>query len=157
MKELGPGIDGINFRSLPTKPCDLNDVDGNNKGSPFFKTDPLSVDILELNRSKLKCFDDPDFKLIGSFQSTSISNLLVAFEKCDRDKRNDCKTEEEINAWLQYKYIIVLENTKRFIPYKFGEERIDAVSILRWFPINSELRLEKANLIKRTRGKFNDY
>ena len=46
---------------------------------------------------------------------------MVILEKCDEEKRDDCKSEEEITEWLSQKYIIVLENSRRFIPHQFED------------------------------------
>ena len=73
----------------------------------------------------MKCIDDPEFELYGNFESPDVNVLMVTFEKCDPQKRDDCKTEDEIIEWLEFKYIIVLENTKKFISHKFQEERIE--------------------------------
>ena len=45
---------------------------------------------------------------------------MVVFEKCDsKAKPNYCKSDEEINKWLQFKYIVLLENEKKFIQHEF--------------------------------------
>ena len=40
------------------------------------------------------------------------TNLEIAFVKCDSTKREDCKSDEEIAEWFNFKYILVLENQK---------------------------------------------
>ena len=32
---------------------------------------------------------------------------MVVFEKCDPMKRDDCESEDVINAWLDFKYIVI--------------------------------------------------
>ena len=39
---------------------------------------------------------------------------MIVFEKCDRTKRT-CKSEEEIEEWMTFKYIFTLDNHKKFV------------------------------------------
>lgn len=55
------------------------------------------------------------------------NNLMVVFEKCDKKVR-ECKSDQEIQDWLVFKYMLVLENSKRFIPHEFKDKRIQAYS-----------------------------
>ena len=85
----------------------------------------------------MKCFNDEEgLKLFGNFDTSAARSLLVTFEKCDPEKRNDCKSEQEITDWLSFKYIIVHENKKRFIKHKFNDERIEQKSKLNWYAIS---------------------
>ena len=56
----------------------------------------------------MKCMDVDKLELFGNYDSAAAKSLIVAFVKCDSGKRNDCKTEEEINDWLTFKYIVRL-------------------------------------------------
>ena len=43
---------------------------------------------------------------------------MVVFEKCDAKKLAPglkCKSEAEIAQWMEFKYIVVLENEAKFI------------------------------------------
>lgn len=80
------------------------------------------------------------------------------FEKCDRNERNDCATDEELQNWIRRKFLIVLENQTRFqnAAYETHEElhegRIVRESRIKWVPIYSNLvmRTEIANYIRIT-------
>ena len=87
--------------------------------SKFFKTLKFSEADVKTYGPKMKCMNDPDFALHGNFNTDTAQNLMVVFEKCDRELRYDCKSEEEIAEWMQQKYILILENFKRFVPHKF--------------------------------------
>ena len=44
---------------------------------------------------------------------------MIVYERCD-DKNHDsevfkCKSKEEIDKWLEFKYLIVLENSHKFV------------------------------------------
>ena len=63
---------------------------------------------------------------------------MVVFEKCDNSARPDyCKSDEEIHKWLQFKYIVLLENEKKFIQHEFEfSKRIKAESTIKWFSLS---------------------
>ena len=48
----------------------------------------------------MKCWNEESLDLFGNFDYSAAKNLLVAFEKCDPEKRNDCKSEQKITEWL---------------------------------------------------------
>ena len=54
--------------------------------------------------------------------------MMVVFEKCDPVKTPGitCKTDKEIEQYMvkNKMHIITITNQKRFVQYKFGEERI---------------------------------
>ena len=58
------------------------------------------------------------------------------FEKCNSEALGrPCKTDDEINDWLRFKYIVALENERFFVQDKFDEERISGVSHISWYAI----------------------
>ena len=59
----------------------------------------------ETFNSKMKCIDE-EFQIWGDYNSDDGQNLMVVFEKCDPGER-ECESEEVINRWLEYKYIVV--------------------------------------------------
>ena len=77
----------------------------------------------------MRCIKNLDeLKIWGEFDTNKGSNLMITFEKCDISKRPPgakCKSEAEIEAWMTFKYIVTLENEKKFISHKFGESRVD--------------------------------
>ena len=62
----------------------------------------------------MRCLDEPEnLKMWGNYDADKASNLMVVFEKFDITKRlpgQKCKGESEIEAWMQGKYLIILEN-----------------------------------------------
>ena len=56
-------------------------------------------------------------RLFGNYDTGVANNLMIVFEKCDPQKNDFCKSEEEIYEWLSFKYFVVIENSKRFIPH----------------------------------------
>ena len=63
----------------------------------------------------------------GGYTTQATQNVMVVFDKCDRTIRS-CKSETDINKWLENKYIVHVENIKRFIQHEFEDERIEMAS-----------------------------
>ena len=82
---------------------------------------------------------------------------MVVFEKCDPEKRTTCKSEEEITAWLEFKYIILLENSKQFVSHLFETDRIAESGWIRWFPVSNQARTDYVKIINRSELNLNDY
>ena len=53
--------------------------------------------------------------MFGSYNTDKASNLMIVFEKCDKTQGKKCKSNKKINEWLQFKYLVILENEKRFV------------------------------------------
>lgn len=58
---------------------------------------------------KMKCIDEP-YEINGDYNSDITANVQAVFVKCDR-RYQTCKSDEVINDWLKFKYIVTLENT----------------------------------------------
>ena len=73
----------------------------------------------------MKCIDkEASIEIFGSYKTDKSSNLMIVFEKCDPALRSTCKDETEIQEWLLFKYIVTLENERKFHQTSFGEETI---------------------------------
>ena len=46
-------------------------------------------------------------KIHGNYDTSSLRNFMIVFEKCDPEKRK-CKSDQEITDWLEYKYIYTI-------------------------------------------------
>ena len=60
----------------------------------------------------MKCIDEA-YEIKGDYDTNSAANLMVVFDICDPNKRK-CKSEDEIRAFLEFKYIIYIDNDKVF-------------------------------------------
>ena len=111
--ELG---EAFGFHELQADLCDpekdLNDVSGSKTDNGFFPLSPQSESDIRKYGHKLKCVKEP-YELFGNFNSDAASTLMVVFERCDPAVQT-CKPEAEIDKWMQFKYIITLENEKKF-------------------------------------------
>ena len=83
------GGDGtFNFKELTTKLCqpdDFNNLEGSNEKSRFFKTDPESLNDLNTYGPKMRCLDEDKYQIFGNYDAKLANNLMIVFEKCDRD------------------------------------------------------------------------
>ena len=55
---------------------------------------------------KMKCTDEK-YQIWGDYNSDDGQNLMVVFERCNPKNRDDCESEEVINKWLEFKYIVI--------------------------------------------------
>ena len=53
--------------------------------------------------------------MFGNYKSHAANNIMVVFEKCNQASGATCKDEADIKKWLEFKYIITVDNIKRFI------------------------------------------
>ena len=89
--------------------------------------------------------DESEIYTSGNFQSIKAQQLQVVFERCDPEKHKDpefCQSEEKIDDFLIFKYIVTLTNEKYFIEFKFGDERIDKIATLHWNLIDPYARID---------------
>ena len=113
------------FHEIGSHYCDsaeFNDVLGKNANSNFYPIAPsYEGDVIRYGH-RLKCLDDPehDLRLWGNYNTNSTANLVVALVKCDNNTASvTCKSEEEINEWLTFKYFTTIWNNKQFKHDKF--------------------------------------
>ena len=83
---------------------------------------------------------------------------MIVFEMCDRTVPDAvCKDETETKKWLENKYIITVDNIKRFIQHDFNEERIEIASVFKWYPLSPDIRTDTVNMVQRQNMIINDY
>ena len=75
----------------------------------------------------------------GHYSSNSARLIEVQLVQChDRD---DCKSHEEIKAFLKNKFLLLLHNRMRFDRQEFSEDLIVKESLIDWIPINTQMRM----------------
>ena len=148
----------IQFIEIPSHPCTADDFAENNSDNPlFFPNKPTSKADMDIHWRKLKCINrDQELLMYGRYESQAASNLMIVFEKCDENKRT-CKTPTQQAEFLEGKYILTLDNIKRFIQQEFDEARIEASSVVKWQPISNNIRTDTVILIQRLDINMNDY
>lgn len=92
----------------------------------------------------MKCIDEEaiDYALQGSYNTDKASNLMVVFERCDKDGPIKCQSDTQISEWLEFKYMLTLENEKRFVVDRFEGERISALSETTWYALSPTIRTD---------------
>lgn len=102
----------------------------------------------------MRCLADyKELSMFGDYDTDKAANLMVVFEKCDLTKRapgEKCKSEKQIEDWMLYKYIVLLENEAKFIQHKFGKDRVEEKSTTRFFPLNYNSRVDFVKTIFRS-------
>ena len=106
----------------------------------------------------MKCLKNPsDLVLWGNYDLPSAANLVLTFEKCDPQKSEvECKSDEEITEWLEFKYLVGIWNSKNFVQHRFDDDRIQSTSNVFWYPISASSRLEYLIKISRNTMQLND-
>ena len=95
--------------------------------------------------------------MYGNYDSSRTSNLVIVFEKCDpRTSSVPCKSEEEIEDWMYFKYLVVFSNQKKFQSHKFSDDKINAEAEVTWYPLNAKTRSEYVHHITRISIELRD-
>ena len=82
------------------------------------------------------CVDEEELYIRGEFDSLSARRIRASLEKCH--DRVDCKSDEEIRAFVRGKFLLKINNQIRFDSQKFNEKTIVKESILSWIAVNSK-------------------
>jgi len=128
---------------IPIRPCTLQDfgIDSNNETKQqFFKADIGKVEEFKRKINILQCMTEP-VNLVGNWNTETAKVLEFYFEKCDSEKRETCKSEEEVQEWMKDKYLILAYNRQLFMTDKFGEKRFKKNSYLDWLPVDIETKI----------------
>ena len=116
------------FADLESEPCDQEKLlNGGTNGSEYFKLDESTANDSRVYAPKMLCpVNLQKDKLQGNYNTQKAKNIMIVFEKCDSSWKDvTCKSEEDMKKWMTGKYFVVLSNQKKFIPYKFGDERME--------------------------------
>ena len=108
----------LEFTELPTVPCkDITSFgkNGEEEKQLFNPLSPDSIDQFNIYGPKLLCLKNTDdLRIKGNYDSSQGAQLMVIFEKCNPQARAKkglrCKTDAEIDQWLEFKYLFVIEN-----------------------------------------------
>ena len=112
----------------------------------------MSIGDLNNYGRRLKCPENKsDLEVMGNFDSSAAANVMVVLEKCDNKTSTiTCKSNAEIDAFLEFKYILLLQNERKFIQYEFGEGSINRVASLKWYGVNPNSRSDFVLKFQRT-------
>lgn len=57
---------------------------------------------------------------------------------------------------MQWKYITLVVNEKRFIQHAFGEDRVEKKSSFSWYALENNVRTDNIKVITRAKVRFGD-
>lgn len=102
------------FHEIPSRFCNEGELNiyGQNNTSHFYPQSTYTAPEVEIYATRLKCFENPiDLRIAGNFDSRAANNLMVVLEKCDnKTSGGTCKSQEEIDKWMAWKYILLAQN-----------------------------------------------
>lgn len=81
---------------------------------------------------------------------------MAIFELCRPSPTQKCKSDAEIKAWMNKKYIVTLENEKKFLAHDFSESRITLESNLRWYGLSPNTHVDYVKQFTRTEMNLDD-
>ena len=113
---------------------------------------------METYGPKLKCVNlEASYNLLGNFNTELASNLMIVFERCDmKVSGNNCASDAEFKDWVTSKYLITLENEKRFVNHKFKKQSVATSSAIHWLGLSADSRLDLPKVLKRTHIERSD-
>ena len=103
------------LEKLPLKPCEYSGsllkeyIDSGEQ----FDLSPDHKRLIKTYGGMMQCMDE-DVNLVGDFKAFSGSSFMYAFERCDPAGPIECKSDEEISAFLENKYLIIMSNQTSF-------------------------------------------
>lgn len=124
---------------------DLNNVDGTEEQSYFYKLHEKHKVFVDTYGAKLKCLNDPNqLSIMGNWDSPSAQNLLIVFEPCRNETSSEvvCKSKEYIKEWMSTKFVILVYNTNHFHQHKFGEDTMERESQVTWIRLTPTVQTE---------------
>lgn len=95
------------------------------KGAHLSKFKPIhksSYDYVKLYQEKFVCLNEQDLQISGNVNSKKAKRLQVTLKRCHG--HSYCKSSEEIQAFMQGKYLLLLHNSVRFDASKYNTEAI---------------------------------
>ena len=84
---------------------------------------------------------DDDFELQGNTFTSSGKLLSISVNTCQNitGVYDECKSSQEIDAYLSYKFIVLHANEKSFNASKYHEDSIQQISRLHWFRVSTQI------------------
>ena len=88
----------------------------------------------------MRCVEDQnELYTHGNYNTPNAGNFMIVFEKCDETKTPEikCANDTEINEWMVFKYIITLENHKKFKSHMFGDQTTLESAEIKWYALTN--------------------
>ena len=155
IRSWSPEQDKTFFKEVDIRPCTRQELGLDPDAmdtSKFYKTHPSSEAYLSRYWKKLSCYDE-QVDIQGDYQSDRASNLMINVVRCNNATRREdeppCKSEQEITSWLKRKFVLTLNNQRRFEQSNYDQGTVvyDVAHFV-WNPIQSTERKEIVNEIR---------
>ena len=137
IKWWGHDYENINFTEVETRPCEWEDFDHSLKDERYSYIDSFH-NVVESDKDPLfyptrqnwgelanmwrdfYCISKPEELFInGNYDTFEGATLMVVFENCDDNNLPEgvdkCASKEDRDEWVTLRYIVTIENEKRFI------------------------------------------
>ena len=100
---------------------------------------------------------DEALPIRGHYNTLKAETPTIILRKCDSTKRSTCKSDQEINEWLNGKFIFTIENNWKFNATSYDPEyRLEKQSKFRWFSLNSNAVEEQFLMFSAKEMSFQD-
>ena len=98
--------------------------------SAFMPIHETSLQYMKMYKKKFLCVNKNDLEIYGSYDSKKGKRLQVYLNKCLG--KDYCRSDEEIQQFFRYKFLLLLKNQIRFDSEKIGSESITLESRADW-------------------------
>lgn len=125
------------------------------EGNKFMPIHETNADYLRLYKKKFLCVDPTDLEIWGTYDSKKAKRLKIKLSRCEG--KAYCKTDGEIDDFLNGKYLLLLKNQIRFDSEKQNQESLIRESRLDWIRVSSGQQSEQPYQLTQTRLQLQDY
>ena len=150
--ESGTIIDRVFY--IESHPCSERELGLTGNHSSFQPIHETSTAYVNLYKHKFVCLDQEDLEIQGTFSSKKAKLLRATLNRCSG--HDYCKSQEEINEYLENKYLLLLINQIRFDSERYGEESIVPESRVDWIRVSTKIQFEQPYSVKKTRLQLQD-
>ena len=78
---------------------------------------------------------DENHHIQGHYDAGKVQIIRIFVEKCSKKFGIKCRSDKEINEWLNGKFLIIVTNEVIFEARNLQSEPLDRYSYLRYFPV----------------------
>ena len=141
-EHYGWGNNGVgnHQRQLDHHYCSESEL-GLSGGEPSSSIFPIfggSQNIINIKKKQFKCVSSEDLVIWGDYNSDKAQQINVKFKMCEG--HSYCEKKEDIQKWLQRKFIILVYNQIRFNPEGYSEDTQISESRVSYIPISGRVR-----------------
>ena len=158
----------LTFTEIETRPCETKDfLFGPNDENPeaiFYPTIRTLADLEWFAEGAICVKNLDDIFGYGNFQTVTASVIMIVWERCDPEKNAlsdatkdiKCANDTAYRNFTEGLYICSIDNQKRFVQHKFGEERLQHAAEINYYSLNNDDRSDFVKVINRGFLELND-